>query len=49
MICIPPDSYCVISNPVVRDEDGKVVLDKFGQVSVVVVVVGDRSVLFNVW
>jgi len=34
MIMIPPRSYCVISNPVVRDETGAAVADKFGNVKV---------------
>jgi len=34
MIMIPPRSYCVISNPVVRDDKGVVAVDKFGNVKV---------------
>eukprot|EP01127_Copromyxa_protea_P017170 TRINITY_DN51_c0_g2_i1.p1 TRINITY_DN51_c0_g2~~TRINITY_DN51_c0_g2_i1.p1 ORF type:complete len:835 (-),score=236.11 TRINITY_DN51_c0_g2_i1:38-2521(-) len=32
MVIIPPRHYCIISNPVVRNEDGTVITDKFGQV-----------------
>ena len=31
MITIPPRHYCVVDNPVVRDKDNAVVLDKSGQ------------------
>ena len=31
MITVPPRHYCVIENPVVRDDDGKVILDPNGQ------------------
>ncbi len=31
MIVIPPRHYTVVENPVVRDEQGHVVLDRFGQ------------------
>lgn len=27
MIKLPPNHYCIIKNPVVRDEDGKIVLN----------------------
>lgn len=32
MIIIPPRYYCVIANPVVRDDTGKPVIDGLGQV-----------------
>jgi major vault protein len=31
MIIVPPRHYCVIENPVVRDKDGKLVIDASGQ------------------
>ncbi len=31
MITIPPNHYCVIENPVVKNKDGLVVFDKEGQ------------------
>lgn len=31
MIVVPPRHYCVIRNPVMKNEDGTVVLDQFGQ------------------
>jgi major vault protein len=31
MIVVPPRHYCVIKNPVLRNEDGSVVVDEFGQ------------------
>jgi major vault protein len=31
MITIPPNHYCVIENPVIRNKDGNVVFDKEGQ------------------
>lgn len=31
MVTIPPRHYCVIENPVTRNKDGDVVLDKSGQ------------------
>eukprot|EP00299_Pterocystis_sp_00344_P018641 c9301_g1_i1.p1 GENE.c9301_g1_i1~~c9301_g1_i1.p1 ORF type:complete len:847 (-),score=185.09 c9301_g1_i1:53-2536(-) len=31
MIIIPPRNYCIVSNPVVRAEDGSVVTDGYGQ------------------
>eukprot|EP00826_Nyctotherus_ovalis_P056628 TRINITY_DN7686_c0_g1_i1.p1 TRINITY_DN7686_c0_g1~~TRINITY_DN7686_c0_g1_i1.p1 ORF type:complete len:856 (+),score=360.74 TRINITY_DN7686_c0_g1_i1:194-2761(+) len=31
MIVLPPGNYCVVSNPVVRDEGGKPVLNKYGE------------------
>ncbi|PAA74177.1 hypothetical protein BOX15_Mlig006291g3 [Macrostomum lignano] len=32
MVTVPPRHYCVIENPVFKDEDAKVVYDEFGQV-----------------
>lgn len=32
MITIPPRSYCVIENPLVRGEDGKPIVDQYGQI-----------------
>jgi len=32
MIMIPPRNYCIIANPVMRDEKGNIVLDSNGQV-----------------
>jgi major vault protein len=32
MLIIPPRHYCIISNPVIRDESGALVKDKHGQV-----------------
>jgi major vault protein len=32
MIMIPPRHYCIIANPVMRDEKGKVITDKSGQI-----------------
>jgi major vault protein len=32
MIMVPPRHYCIIENPVVRDQDGQVIRDKSGQV-----------------
>ncbi|PVD32862.1 hypothetical protein C0Q70_08309 [Pomacea canaliculata] len=32
MTVVPPRHYCVVENPVLRDKDGKVVVDKSGQV-----------------
>jgi len=34
MITIPPRHYCIISNPVQRDEKGKVIADQHGQVKI---------------
>lgn len=31
MIVLPPDNYCIVSNPVVRDSEGNPVLSKFGE------------------
>jgi len=31
MVVVPPRHYCLIEHPVVRDHDGAVVLDNFGQ------------------
>ena len=31
MIIVPPRSFCVIANPVIRDDSGEVVKDKHGQ------------------
>ena len=31
MVIIPPNCYCVIENPVVRNENGEVMIDKHGQ------------------
>jgi major vault protein len=32
MIMIPPRHYCIIANPVMRDEKGKIFTDKSGQI-----------------
>jgi major vault protein len=32
MIMVPPRHYCIIENPVVRDQEGQVIRDKSGQV-----------------
>ncbi len=32
MITVPPRTYCVIENPVLKDKDGNVLFDKNGQV-----------------
>ena len=32
MIIIPPRHYCIIANPIARDEKGKLITDKNGQV-----------------
>ncbi len=32
MVIVPPRHYCVVRNPVVRDADGELVRDNFGQV-----------------
>ena len=32
MVIIPPQHYCIIENPVVKDNDGNVVIDTSGQV-----------------
>ena len=32
MIVIPPNNYCVVENPVLRDGDGSICNDKYGQV-----------------
>jgi len=32
MLMIPPRNYCIIANPVMRDEKGKIISDKSGQV-----------------
>lgn len=31
MITVPPRHYCIIENPVMKDKEGQVVLDKSGQ------------------
>ena len=31
MIVLPPGNYCIVANPVVRNEEGKPVLDKYGE------------------
>ncbi|KAN0023577.1 hypothetical protein ACTFIV_007964 [Dictyostelium citrinum] len=31
MILIPPRQYCIIENPIIRDKEGKLVVDKFNQ------------------
>lgn len=31
MICIPPEHYVIIENPVVRDENGEVVVNDKGE------------------
>ena len=30
MIKLPPNHYCIIKNPIVRNEDGEIVSIKFG-------------------
>uniref|UniRef100_A0A183TC31 Major vault protein n=1 Tax=Schistocephalus solidus TaxID=70667 RepID=A0A183TC31_SCHSO len=35
MITITPKEYCIISNPVKKDENGNVIMDEYGQVSLV--------------
>lgn len=32
MVIIPPNHYCVVANPVMRDEEGEVQFDQYGQV-----------------
>jgi major vault protein len=32
MIIVPPRHYCVIRNPVARDEDGEIIRDVLGQI-----------------
>lgn len=32
MITIPPRHYCIIENPVLRDKDGRVLIDANGQI-----------------
>eukprot|EP01107_Rhizomastix_libera_P007449 TRINITY_DN221_c0_g1_i3.p1 TRINITY_DN221_c0_g1~~TRINITY_DN221_c0_g1_i3.p1 ORF type:complete len:831 (-),score=149.88 TRINITY_DN221_c0_g1_i3:133-2625(-) len=32
MVVVPPRHYCIIANPVMKDKDGKIMMDKFGQV-----------------
>lgn len=32
MITIPPRHYCVVENPVLRDKDGRVIIDSNGQI-----------------
>ena len=34
MVIIPPNHYCVVANPVMRDEEGEVTFDQYGQVCV---------------
>lgn len=34
MIKLPPNSYCVIKNPVVLDKDGKVIMNEHGEAEV---------------
>jgi major vault protein len=34
MIKLPPNYYCIIKNPIVRDEDGQVVMSEYGEVKV---------------
>ena len=33
MVTVPPRHYCVVLNPVMRDQDGQILLDAVGQVS----------------
>lgn len=33
MISLPPTKYCIVNNPVLRNANGEVIIDKFGQVS----------------
>lgn len=32
MIVVPPRYYCIITNPVLRDEDGQPLADQHGQI-----------------
>ena len=32
MITIPPRHYCIVENPVLRDKDGRVLIDANGQI-----------------
>ena len=32
MVCVPPRHYCVIQDPVARDDDGNIVKDQYGMV-----------------
>ena len=32
MIVVPPRHYCIVENPAIVAEDGKVILDSYGQV-----------------
>ncbi|EDO36139.1 predicted protein [Nematostella vectensis] len=32
MITVPPRHYCIVENPCLRDKDGKLVLDDYGQI-----------------
>ena len=36
MVTVPPRHYCVVLNPVMRDQDGQILLDAVGQVSYLV-------------
>jgi major vault protein len=44
MITIPPRHYCILANPVQRDEDGKPVVDQYGQSKVSH---GDQEIRFT--
>lgn len=32
MITVPPRHFCIVENPVLRDKDGRVVVDSNGQI-----------------
>jgi major vault protein len=32
MVIIPPNHYCVVANPVMRDDENEVQFDQYGQV-----------------
>ena len=34
MIVVPPRHYCIVENPVIKGDDGNMVLDPYGQASV---------------
>lgn len=44
MITIPPRHYCIIANPVQRDDDGKPIVDQYGQSKVSH---GDQEIRFT--
>lgn len=41
MIVVPPRYYCIVSNPVLRDETGKPIADRYGQIQLRY---GDREI-----